>query len=340
MQCSAAMRQGDRTRQSGGSGSRHQSRRTTGRRYPLERARQAGARAAAHLHRDGDSDRGRRRARGGADAGRYLPRYPRARDRHRLAVSGPVARRYERPDHHPAGTHADDDGQRHRPYRKPVDAGHRHREDLLPARRRHPHRHRAGHVRLADRPEADAPRHHPAADPQLQRLDRADPSARAVGEGIVGGQDVRPGAEPDPPRSGHRARRGDPLSVGRAPAADPDRSRPAGAAVQGAVRAGRRQRHRRAEPDQPRGVREDRRVPVQCPPEQRARIDRRSEQPAGQGRERRDDLHARRRARPRRHRAADQRRPCRRIAVGADDDPEERVHLHAGDRAGDQGRAA
>ena len=133
-----------------------------------------------------------------------FPEHRRAGDRDRVAVYRPVARRHVGPHHHAVRARADDHGQRHRPYREPVDAGHRHREDLLPAGRRHPHRHRAGHVDLADGAEADAAGHHAAADPELQRLDRADPAARAVGPGPVRTEAVRPRAEPDPPAAWSR----------------------------------------------------------------------------------------------------------------------------------------
>ena len=87
------------------------------------------------------------------------------------------------PHHHAVPARADDHGQRHRTYRGELLQRHRHRQDLLPAECRHPHRQRAGHRDFADHAAADAAGHHAAADPQLQRLDRADPPARAVGRG-------------------------------------------------------------------------------------------------------------------------------------------------------------
>ena len=71
---------------------------------------------------------------------------------------------------------------------------------------------------------------------------------------------VRSRPEPDPPAAGHRAGRGHALPFGRQAAPDPDRPRSAGAAVEGPVGAGRRQRDRRAEPDQPGRLRQDRRL--------------------------------------------------------------------------------
>ena len=136
--------------------------------------------------------------------------------------------------------------------------GHRHRQDLFPARCRHPHRHRAGHLGLADRAQPDAAGHDPAADPELQRVDRADPAARPVGQGPVRTAVVRPRPESDPPGAGHRSGRS-PCPIRRA--AGRGRSRSTSircAAVQGTVGAGRRRRDRRAEPDQPGRLRQDR----------------------------------------------------------------------------------
>ena len=78
---------------------------------------------------------------------------------------------------------------------------------------------------LADGAEADAARHHPAADPQLQRLDRADPAAGAFQPAAVRAAAVRPRPELHPARAGHGAGRGDPLALWRQGAPDPGRPR-------------------------------------------------------------------------------------------------------------------
>ncbi|KAG1077461.1 hypothetical protein G6F40_017075 [Rhizopus arrhizus] len=54
-----------------------------------------------------------------------------------------------------------------------IAGGHGRGQGVLPARRGHPHRQCADHRHLADHRQADAGRHDPAADPQLQRLHRA-----------------------------------------------------------------------------------------------------------------------------------------------------------------------
>ena len=64
----------------------------------------------------------------------------------------------------------------------------------------------------ADRAEADAAQHHAAADPELQRLDRADHPARARRQGPVGAGGVRPRHQHRAHAAGHGAGRGDPLS--------------------------------------------------------------------------------------------------------------------------------
>ncbi len=188
--------------------------------------------------------------------------------------------------------------------------------------------------------QAAAAGRHAAADPQLQRIDRADHPARAVGQRPVRADAVRPRAEPDPAAARHRAGRGDPLCVRRQAAAGPVRSRSAGAAIEGPVGPGRRQRDRRAEPDQPGRLRQDRHLPVQRRAQQHAGDGRGVQRPAGQVGQRRDDLHARRGARPRRLGAAAERRPCRRHPLRADDRAQERQDLDAGDHLGDQGQAA
>ena len=109
-----------------------------------------------------------------------FPNIKHAGDRRGLAVHRPVARRHGR-----AGSSRR--YERMLPTRSTTSSTSRAHsipgigivQDLLPARRRHPHGHRPGDLGLPDRAEADAAGHPAAADPQLQRLHRADPAARA-----------------------------------------------------------------------------------------------------------------------------------------------------------------
>ena len=71
--------------------------------------------------------------------------------------------------------------------------------------------------------QADAARRDAAADPELQRLDRADHPARAVGRGPDRAESRRHRHQPVAHAAGHRAGRGDPVSVRRQAAPDPDR---------------------------------------------------------------------------------------------------------------------
>jgi multidrug efflux pump subunit AcrB len=117
---------------------------------------------------------------------------------------------------------------------------------------------------------------------------------------------------------------------------DLDPGRAAGAR---AVRSGRGQCARRAEPDHAGRNAEDRRVRIHRAAQQRAVGHRRSRRPAGQGRQRRHRLHPRRGPGARRQRAADQYRARGRRALGAAVRAEERRHLDAGHRRRDQGQA-
>ena len=130
--------------------------------------------------------------------------------------------------------------------------------------------------------------------------------------------------------AGHGARRRDPLSVRRQAAPGPDRSQSAGVAGPRPVRAGCRQRARRAEPDHPGRHPEDRRLRIHHPAQQFAAADGRARQSADQDRQRRHGLYPRRRQRARRQSAADQYRPRRRQPFGADDGAEGRLDLDAG----------
>ena len=104
---------------------------------------------------------------------------------------------------------------------------------------------------------------------------------------------------------------------------------PVGAAGPRAVRAGRLQRARRAEPDHAGRHPEDRRLRIQHPAQQLAAEDGRPRRPADQDRQRRDGLCPRRRQRARRQSAADQHRSRRRQPFGADDGAEGRFDLDA-----------
>ena len=234
-----------------------------------------------------------------------------------------------------------DDGQRHRPYREPVAARHRHRQDLLPARRRHPHRDRAGHLGLADRAEADAAGHHAAADPQLQRLDRADPAARAVGQGSCPSRRSSTSARTSSARRSPRCRaRRSPRPTAARNARSRSISIPAAlqarqlSARTSATRSPRRTRSSRPAPPRSAGT------STTSGSTTRPNAVDAAQRPADQDRQRRDDLHARRRACPRRLAAAAQRRARRRRPRGADDDPEERLGLDDRDRRRGQGAAA
>ena len=207
----------------------------------------------------------------------------------------------------PLRAHADDDRQRYRAHRTQSYQRHRHRQDLLPADRRHPHRHRAGHLGFADRAQADAAGRDAAADPQLQRVDGSDHPARAVGRGALPSRTSATIAiNSVAPAAGDRARRGDSrirtAASTRQMQIDVD---PQALQAQGSVRAGRRQRACRAEPDHAGRHREDRQLRIQHPAQQRSAEIERTERPAGQDRQRRDDLHPRRRACARRQSAAD-----------------------------------
>ena len=136
---------------------------------------------AVYVRRARAADPDRRPAGRAAHADRHLPRHPHSGDRRGLAVHRPAAGPDGGPHHHAVPARADHHGQRHRAHRGELLQRRRHRQDLLPAECRHPHRQRAGHRDLADHAAADAARDHAAADPQLQRLDRADHPARAVG---------------------------------------------------------------------------------------------------------------------------------------------------------------
>ena len=74
--------------------------------------------------------------------------------------------------------------------------------------------------------QADAGRHDAAADPQLQRIDRADPAARAVRCGPFRAEPRRSWPQHRAPAPGHGAGRRDSVSVRRQVAPGADRHRP------------------------------------------------------------------------------------------------------------------
>ena len=205
------------------------------------------------------------------DADGHLSRHPHPGDCRGVDLSRSAAGGHVRAGDLLLRAAAELERQRHRTHREPVAAGRRHRQDLLPAGRRYPHCDRAGDQPIADGPQADAAGHHPAAYPQLQRLHRTDPAAGLVWRRPDRTEAVRSGSELHPSRSCIDPWRVCPLALRRQGAADPDRPRPAGAAVQGAVGAGRGRRARRAEPDHPRRHGQDRRLRIQHQAQQQPR---------------------------------------------------------------------
>ena len=287
--------------------------------------------APLYLRRAGAADPDHRPAGRVEDADGYLPRHPHSGHQRRLAVYRSAARSDGRAHHDAVPARADDHRQRHRAYRGQFLQRLRHHQDLLSAERRHPHRQRPGHRDFADHGQGDAARRDAAADPQLQRLDRADRAGGAVGRRLHRAAAGRHRHQPGAHAAGHRARRGDPLSVRRQAAPDPDRSRSGRVAGEGPVGRGRRQRARRPEPDHAGRLREDRRLRICGAAQQRALEARRARRPADQDGRRGDGLCPRRRAGARRQCAANQHRPCRRQSFGAVAGVQERIGLDAGD---------
>ena len=88
-------------------------------------------------------------------------------------------------------------------------------QDLPAAGRQPRYRQRAGDGRLADDAAADAARHAAAGDPQLQRVERADPAARPVRPRPVRAAAQRSRLEFPAHPAGDRAGRGRSLSLWR-----------------------------------------------------------------------------------------------------------------------------
>ena len=172
-----------------------------------------------------DSDR--RSARGAAHAGRHLSRHPHPGDRDHLELHRPAAGSDGRPHRHAvrsaALTTTVNDIEH-------IEATSYNGLGIIKVffqpERRHPHRQCAGH--RGDRRrmlKQMPPGHDAAADPELQRLDRADHPARAVGLGPVRAAlaDTRPQRRAHAAR--HRAGRRHSVSLWRQDAAGADRSR-------------------------------------------------------------------------------------------------------------------
>ena len=205
----------------------------------------------------------------------------------------------------------------------------RHRQGLLPAGHRHPHRQRAGHGDLADGDQADAAQHHAAADPQLQRLDRADHPAGARRQGRLRAGGVRHRHQHGAHAADHGAGSGDSVPLRRQVPPDPDRPRSSRSAGARPVGQRRRQRALCPEPLDPGGHAEDRRLRVRHPAQQRAERLRGAGRPADLHGQRRHGLPARRRPGARRQPAADQHRACRWRPLGAAAGAEERLGVDA-----------
>jgi hypothetical protein len=196
-------------------------------------------------------------------------------------------------------------------------------------------RQRAGHRHLADGDPADAARMHAAADPELQRIDRPDPATRAVGTGRCPSSSCSISASSAcrPPLARRVPGAAIPWPYGgkqRQVQVDLD---PAGAA--GHVACPRRTSPTRWRP-RTSSFRSARRRSAACEyalqlnsaPSRIGDLGR----SAGQGRQRRHDLHPRRGPGARRQRAADRHRACRRRPVRAHVGAEDRQRLDAGDR--------
>ena len=111
---------------------------------------------------------------------------------------------------------------------------------------------------VADAAQAAPAGRQPAARHQLQRLERPDPAARAVGRVPVRAAAVRPRVQFHPHPACDGAGRLDPLAVRRAPATGAGGPRPGGAPGEGAHAGRRGRRDQRAEPDSARRDLEDR----------------------------------------------------------------------------------
>ena len=119
-------------------------------------------------------------------------------------------------------------GRRHRAHRIAVARRLRRGQDLLPEERQHRRGAGAGDGGLADGAEAAAARHHAALCAELQRLERADPAARAVEQEAAADAAVRSRPEFHSPAARDRRRRRGALALWRQGPAGAGRPRSAG----------------------------------------------------------------------------------------------------------------
>ncbi|KWV84826.1 hypothetical protein PFLmoz3_05540 [Pseudomonas fluorescens] len=228
---------------------------------------------AVHLHRAGYIHLHHRADGGPAYAHGCFSRYRHSRGRRGVAVQRPVSGRHGRPGDLHLRALPEHHRQRHRTYRVAIVARHGHRQDLLPAWRRYPYRQCPGHGGVTNRAQANATGHHPAADPQLQRLHGADPANGVLQPQPFGSQNSRPGAEQYPPALERPARPGHAHPNGWQATADNPRPRPSSPGRQRLVGPGRGQRPGAAEPDHPGGHRQARPQRIHDPAQQQPQGD-------------------------------------------------------------------
>jgi len=126
----------------------------------------------------------------------------------------------------------------------------------------------------------------PAADFSITAPPPSQSSqVRAVGRGPDRANPRRYRHQPVAHAAGYRAGCGDPVSVRRQAAPDPDRPQFDGAAGARPVRSGRRQRARRAKPDHAGRHAKDRQFRIYHPAQQFAAAEGRARQSADQGRQ-------------------------------------------------------
>ena len=283
------------------------------------------AAAPVHVRRDGHAHRARRRVLRQEDTHRHLPgdRHPR---RHRdLQLRRPAARGVGEAHRQQLRALPDDVRVRHRPRREPVAVRHRGHQDLPAAGHERREDDRADHGDRADGRALDAAGHGATADHAVQRDERADHAGRAGERHAVRAGDVRLRRQLHPQRPRDHPGHADPVAVRRKTAADRHRSRSAEDARDGHHRARHPDRGLRAERDPAVRHREDGRQRVPDHHRVLAGDARRARRDPDQDHHRQPhDLRARRRDRPRRLHAADQRGPRRGPALALDDDPEER----------------
>ena len=221
-----------------------------------------------------------------------------------------------------------------------VASRHRRRQDLLPAEREHQRRAGASHVDFANHSEAASPGGHAADHPGLQRLERSDHPVGAVERLALSDRALRSRPELHPAAAHHGRRRPASVRLWRRDAPGADRSRSERAARPQSLSDRCRRRARPAEPDHSGRHGENRALRIHRRPQRFAQGGRGLQQHAGQGGQRRRRVHARRRLRPRRFAAADQRRPARRAQGRADVRSQDRLGFHARHHLRHQGAPA